>query len=137
MGIEGDVERTAAVAEAIDSREAKHLPPGSPSLFNQPVSTPSGLEMQPLSWFVFGNHAAAVRRLLEFERVDVNAVFLNEGGDRITALDVAELLFKNRHGERFDGAKGEEYEGDAHWSVCDSVRKRGGKTAVEIELFEL
>ena len=61
-------------------------------VLNLPVTTPTGLDMPPLSWYVFGVHMHCVSHMLDIPEVDVNRVFRDEKGGRITVRDVCERM---------------------------------------------
>lgn len=67
----------------------------SGALVDARASGPKSLKMTPLSWCVYGGFKEAVEALVA-GGADVNAVFLDEVGKKITVLDVCESIGKER-----------------------------------------
>ncbi|GMI44488.1 hypothetical protein TrCOL_g7802 [Triparma columacea] len=72
--------------------------PHRSKVLNLPVATKTGLDMPPLSWYVFGLHVDCVEHLVGVEGVEVNLVFRDEKGGRITVMDVVERMRENGGG---------------------------------------
>ena len=115
LGISGDPDALSYVLSVVTAHDdaSDSL---ARSVLNARVGTPSGLDMPVLSWHVFGGHDANVALLRDFAArkggsgnskdvslLDFDAVFKDERGKEITAMDVAEGILKgnNNVGERF------------------------------------
>lgn len=139
LGIEADPPRLSALTSYITPHESSAGTAAAASLYNARVATPTGLDMPPVSWFVFGGHVSAVRHLLGQPLASPNVVFRNEQGGKITILDVAAGIFESVHGGAHRLMREEEKlalrEGGDKWLLMvELIEEWGGVVADEARL---